>query len=63
MSPTDKGLLITQLTNSSIEMARAGIRARYPDAQELEVRLRLAVLTLGRDLACRAYPDAALLDD
>jgi hypothetical protein len=35
----------------------AGIRLRHPDASPREQFLRLALVTLGHDLARRAYPD------
>ncbi len=39
----------------------AGIRQRHPQANERECFLRYAVLTLGKDLAVKAYPEAAVL--
>jgi hypothetical protein len=59
MSPAQKAATVSGLTTATFEMARAGVRHRYPDAGPREQFLRLAILTLGADLAVRAYPDAA----
>jgi hypothetical protein len=42
-------------------MARAGVRARFPNATPREQFLRLAIQTLGAGVATRVYPDAANL--
>lgn len=63
MSTVDKAALVSGLTHAAFEMTKAGLRARYPDASERELFLRLAVLTLGPDLAARAYPDARSLPE
>jgi hypothetical protein len=57
MSPAQKAATVTGLTQASYEMALAGVRARFPDASRDEHFLRLALVTLGRELACRAYPE------
>ena len=63
MSPAQKAALISGLTGAALAMTRAGLRERHPAASERELFLRLAVLTLGRDLARRAYPDAQSLPE
>jgi hypothetical protein len=63
MSPAQKAALISGLTGAALAMARAGLRERHPTASERELFLRLAVLTLGRDLAGRAYPDVQSLPE
>lgn len=63
MTPLEKGALITGLSQAAATMAVAGIRHRHAAASEREIFLRYAILTLGPDLACRAYPDAASLID
>jgi hypothetical protein len=63
MSTAEKAALISGLTHATFVMARAGLRQRYPGASERELFLRMAVLTLGRDLAERAYPDAGSLTE
>jgi hypothetical protein len=45
-----------------MRLAMAGIRQRHPDASPHEQRLRLALITLGPELARAAFPDAATLD-
>jgi len=62
MSPAEKAELITGLTQAARAMALAGIRDRHPDASEREQFLRLAIITLGADLARRAYPEIDGLD-
>ena len=58
MSSTEKAALISGLCQAADALALAGIRHRYPAASSRECFLRLAMLKLGRDLACRVYPDA-----
>jgi len=62
MTDQEKGALITGLTQAAFEMAAAGVRARYPHANPREQFLRLAIVTLGRELARRAYPEIDHLD-
>lgn len=62
MTPADKAALVSGLTQAAFDLARAGVRHRYPDATAREQFLRLAIVTLGEDLARRAYPDIAALD-
>jgi hypothetical protein len=37
------------------EMAKAGVRSRYPHASEEELHLRFARLMLGAELFCKVY--------
>ena len=62
MSPAQKAQLISTLSRAARELALAGVRQRHPDASPREQFLRLAVVTLGPELARDAYPDLALLD-
>jgi hypothetical protein len=57
MSAAQKAELIASLSRGVREMALAGIRDRYPGASAREQFLRLAMLTLGADLARQAYPE------
>ena len=59
MSPAQKAALVTGLTRAAWEMTSAGVRQRHPGATPREHFLRVAVITLGPDLARLAYPDAA----
>ena len=61
MSPAEKARVTSGLTRAVRAMAFAGIRQRHPSASERECLLRFALLTLGPDLACRAYPEARAL--
>jgi hypothetical protein len=61
MSPLEKHRFVTEITRTAETMALAGIRRRHPQASDRECMLRLAILKLGRPLACRVYPEAAAL--
>ncbi len=63
MSPAQKAATVSGLTAAAFEMARAGVRQRFPHASAREQFLRLAMLTLGAELAARVYPDVATLID
>lgn len=62
MTPAEKARLIVATSQAARDLALAGIRDRYPDATPREQFLRLAILTLGRELAGRAYPEIDRLD-
>jgi hypothetical protein len=62
MSTAQKAALVTGLSQAAVDMTLAGIRHRHPTASSREVRLRFAVITLGRDLARAACPDLDQLD-
>jgi hypothetical protein len=54
-SPTRKMHMLAQLNASVRILALAGLRSRYPDATETELRRRLADLLLGEELARKVY--------
>ena len=54
--------VVSGLTQATSELALAGLKQRYPDASPRELFLRLAMLTLGAELARKAYPDIVALD-
>ena len=56
-SPTRKMNMLAQLNASARMLALAGLRSRYPDSSEAELRYKLAVLLLGEELAQKAYGD------
>jgi hypothetical protein len=58
MSAPQKAALVTGLTRAAYAMTLAGIRHRDPRLSPDRQFLRLALIVLGPDLACRAYPDA-----
>jgi hypothetical protein len=62
MSPAEKAAIVSGLTGAVYDLARAGIRQRHPDASPHEQFLRLALLTLGEELARQAYPEIAATD-
>ena len=60
-SPTRKMQMLAQLNQSARLLALAGLRSRYPQAGEAELRRRLAELLLGEEISCKGYgglPDA-----
>jgi hypothetical protein len=58
MSPLEKAHAIGQVSLAVRELSLVGIRQRHPTVSERECLLRYALLTLGRSLAFRAYPEA-----
>jgi len=62
MSEVEKAATVTGLTQAVFDLALAGVRQRYPHASPREQFLRLALVTLGPDLARRTYPEIASLD-
>lgn len=54
-SPTRKMHVLAQLNASARTLALTGLRARYPQADEAELRRRLAGLLLGEELARKVY--------
>jgi hypothetical protein len=55
MTPEKKLAIVDDLNRATRQMAASRIRQKYPHATEREVVLRLASLTLGRDLMIRAF--------
>jgi len=62
MSGEEKAAIVTALTDAAVRMTLAGVRHRYPDASPREQQMRLAIITLGRELALAAFPEIAALD-
>jgi len=62
MSPMEKLHVVNEISRTVQELSLAGIRLRNPGATERECLLRLAILKLGRELACQVYPEAARLE-
>jgi len=54
-SPTRKMHMLAQLNASARTLALTGLRARYPQASEAELRRRLAGLLWGEELARKVY--------
>jgi len=55
MSPRERSDMVAALSEACERMAEAGVRSRYPNADEGEVRLRMIALRLGRDLTVEVY--------
>ena len=62
MSAAEKAAIVSGLTQAAYDLALAGVRHRYQDGSPREHFLRLALITLGPDLARRAYPEIGDLD-
>ena len=54
-SPTRKMHMLAQLNASARTLALMGLRSRYPQATETELRRRLADFLLGEELARKVY--------
>ncbi len=54
-SPTRKMHMLAQLNASAHTLALTGLRSRFPQASEAELRRRLATLVLGEELARKVY--------
>jgi hypothetical protein len=54
-SPTRKMHMLAQLNASVRLLALSGLHTRFPQASKSELRYKLAVLTLGEDLARKVY--------
>jgi hypothetical protein len=57
LSTIEVAELVAGATRATRALALAGLRSRYPAASERELVVRLAAITLGRDLARKAYPE------
>ncbi len=55
MSPGRKAALAFAMSRMVLRAAEAGVRLRYPNADEHEVLVRTAALHLDRELMIRAY--------
>jgi len=53
--PWRKAHMLGQMYQTSKQLAMVGLRSRYPDASEAELRFRLAVLLLGVEIAESVY--------
>jgi hypothetical protein len=62
MSPAEIAALVAGASRAVRALALAGLRARHHAASERELVARFAALTMGRDLARRAYPELDRLD-
>ena len=54
-SATRKMQALAQLNASARLLAIMGLRSRFPNANEAELRFKLAVLLLGEELARKVY--------
>ena len=50
-----KAAMVDSLTRACQQLAVAGIRIRYPNTSEEEIRMRLAALWLDRELIMRVF--------
>ena len=59
-SPTRKMQALAQLNASAKILALTGLRSRFPQASEAELRYKLACLLLGDELARKVYGEPPL---
>lgn len=57
-SPTRKMNMLAQLNKSARLLALTGLRSRFPNAGEAEIRLKLAQLLLGEETARKVYGES-----
>lgn len=57
-SPTRKMQMVAQLNASARMLAMTGLRSRFPNASEAELRFKLAGLILGDELANKVYGES-----
>jgi hypothetical protein len=62
MSGSDRVARAFEMSEQAREIARAGIRARHPDYDALDVEQALRRLLLGDDLVRRAWPQLPLVE-
>jgi hypothetical protein len=55
MPPLEKARRLTELVRAVEELARVGVLERHPDANEEEIRLRLAALRFDADTMVRVF--------
>jgi len=55
MSPSEELQQVAELNQACEQLLEAGVRMRYPDADDAEVRLRVIALRLGRELMVEVY--------
>jgi len=58
LTPAEKLRLAFEWSEVVRQFAEAGLRERYPNADDREILLRYARMTLGRDLFHKVYGDA-----
>lgn len=58
-SPTRKMNMLAQLNASARMLALTGLRQRFPQASEAELRRKLADLLLGEELARKVYGETS----
>jgi hypothetical protein len=58
MTAEEKLMTAASASAAVRELAMAGLRLRHPSANEREIFLRYAMLTLGVETAAMVYPDA-----
>ena len=55
LPPWRKAEMLSVSTRAAYDLAMAGLRRRYPRAEEPELRRRYAALTLGRDASIALF--------
>ena len=55
MTPMEKFALIASLNRAETRRQKAAIRARYGDISDEEMRMRLGILRLGREMVIKIF--------
>lgn len=63
LSTVELAQLVAGASRAARTLALAGIHERHPEASDAELVQRYAILTVGRSLARRVYPDVDRLTD
>jgi hypothetical protein len=63
MSPSEKLQRTLEWSDLIRRFAEAGMRQRYPNADQAEIRLRFARMTLGPELFRKAFGTALTEDE
>ena len=61
-SPAELARLVDDASQAVRALALAGLKARHPGATDRELVARFAAMTLGPELARRAYPELGTLE-
>lgn len=59
MTPAERLRIAMRVRAAMLRLSLAGLRSRYPDATEDELRRRAGALRLGRELTLRTFGPAA----
>lgn len=59
-TPADRRVMLAGLVASVRQLAESGVRAAFPDANDREVKARVAARLYGEEIAARLFSDVKL---